>query len=71
MAAPAGAMSKAQMKRERRRQRQKEQAARDEVAALLDELGLAEHLTLCLDNEMDVGAPAIGCNSWSSFHRRL
>ena len=59
VAEPAGAKSKAQMKRERQRRRQKEQAARDELAALLDELGLSKHLTLCLDNEMDVGAPAI------------
>ena len=67
-----GTMSKAQMKRERRRQRHKEhQAARGEVAVLLDELGLSEHLTLCLDNEMDVGASAGGCNPWSSFHRHL
>ena len=67
VAEPAGAKSKAQMKRERQRRRQKEQAARDELAALLDELGLSKHLTLCLDNEMDVGAPAIGCNPWSSL----
>ena len=56
----AGAKSKAQMKRERQRRKQKEQAARDEVAALLNQLGLAEHLRLCLDNEMplDIGASA-------------
>ena len=53
-----GVKSKAQMKRERQRQKQKEQAARDEVSALLDQLGLAEHLRLCLDNEMDIGATA-------------
>ena len=55
-----GAKSKAQMKRERQRRKQKEQAARDEVAALQNQLGLAEHLRLCLDNEMplDIGASA-------------
>ena len=57
-AEPVGAKSKAQMKRERQRRRQNEQAARDELAALLDQLGLSEHLTLCLDNEMDIGASA-------------
>ena len=50
-----GAKSKAQMKRERQQQKQ---AARDEVSAVLDQLGLAEHLPLCLDNEMDIGATA-------------
>ena len=54
----AGAKSKAQLKRERQRRKQKEQAARDEVSAILDQLGLAEHLRLCMDNEMDIGASA-------------
>ena len=54
----AGSKSKAQLKRERQRRKQKEQAARDEVSAILDQLGLAEHLRLCMDNEMDIGASA-------------
>ena len=59
-----GAKSKAQMKRERQRLKHKEQAARDEVSAVLDELGLADHLPLCLDNKMDIGA---NCQVVSSF----
>ena len=51
-----GVKSKAQMKRERQRQKHKEQAACDEVSAVLDQLGLAGHLPLCLDNKMDIGA---------------
>ena len=59
-ASPRAAIkSKAQKKRERQKQKQKEQAARAEVSALLDQLGLAEHLPLCLDNEMDICAPAV------------
>ena len=59
-----GAKSKAQMKWERQRRKQKEQAARNEVSAVLDQLGLAEHLPLCLDNKMDIGATA----PWSAPH---
>ena len=32
---------------------------RDDVAALLDRLGLSEHLPLCDENEMDMGTPPL------------